>query len=129
MKLEALLFVDLLGVGVIAAVYGLLRSRNLSIGMGAWWIGLVTLLMVAMTVTPVRNLWFAASTALFQSPPFLIALTLVLLFFLLYLSVVVSTLQRQVRDISRYIALRDGRPAPRRSRGDADVVSPPVVVD
>ncbi len=105
MKPEAIVVVDLLGVVLIVTIYALLRARNLSIGLAAWWITLVAGLMVAISVPPVTRAWFAATGVLFQSSPFFIAFGLVLVVFLLYISVVISVLQRQVRDITQFIAL------------------------
>ncbi len=105
MRPEAIVVVDLFGVLLVAIVYTLLRSRNLSIGLAAWWVSLIVGLMVAISIPPVRRTWFAATGVLFESSPFFIAFALVLVIFLLYISVVISVLQRQVREITQFIAL------------------------
>ena len=117
MKLEAVITVDVIGVLFLAVVYALLRGRNLSIGLAALWIALVGGLMVVVSIPPLRALWFSMSAWVFQSPPFLVSLVIVAAVFLLYLSVVVSVLQRQVRDISQHIALHTEQP-PGTLKGD-----------
>jgi hypothetical protein len=113
MKPEAVIVVDVIGALFLAVVYALLRQRQLSIGLAALWIALIGGLMVVVTTPPLRALWFSMSAWVFQSPPYLVSLVAVVAVFLLYLSVVVSALQRQVRDISRHIALTaEPPPAP-----------------
>lgn len=115
MKPGAIVFVDLVGAAILLVIYALLRRRQLSIGLAAWWVAIVGGLMLAVTVSPIRQIWFAVSVSLFQSPPFVIALTLVLIVFLLYISVVISVVQRQIREIAQAIALAPDSSEPTRS--------------
>lgn len=107
MTIAGILFVDLFGLMALMAIVLLLKRRLLSIGLGATWISLIILFLFFVTIPPLRGTWIHFSALLFQSPPYLIALTLFLTLFLLYLSVVVSVLQRRVREISQFVSLEN----------------------
>ncbi|MBI4338415.1 MAG: DUF2304 family protein [Chloroflexi bacterium] len=105
MTWTSILFTDVISIIAIVGVFRLLRRRLLTVSIGLAWILVVGGLAAVMTVPPLRNLWIHVSKTFFDSPPYIVALVLFLLVFLIYQSVVVSVLQRQVREMGQHIAL------------------------
>ncbi len=105
MTIASILLTDLMGVLVAVTVVRLIRRRLMSVGLGLSWLLVLGSLAVVVSVPGVNTLWIKVSTSFFKSPPYLVALVVFLLVFLLYQSVVISVLQRQVREMGQYIAI------------------------
>ncbi len=105
MKLATCIFVEIIGLSTLLTIISLLRRQLLTIGLGVAWFVPIGGLMCLPIVPPLQRLFIAMSSSLFSSPPYVVALTLFLLVFLIYISVVLSKLQRQTREIAQFIAL------------------------
>ncbi len=105
MKLAAIIFADFLGAFALMLITHFLRKQFLTIGLGVAWFFTIGGLMCIASIPPLGNAFITLSSLFFSSPPYLVALTIFLLFFLIYVSVVISTLQRQIRELSQFIAL------------------------
>jgi hypothetical protein len=109
MKLAGIIFVLTVGLLALVGVTSLIQQRKLTLGFGVAWFITIGGLMLVVALPPARSLWISLSTSLFDSSPYLISLTLFLLVFLLGLSVAVSRLSRQVREISQFISLENSQ--------------------
>ncbi len=105
MVIASIISADIVGLIAMLGIAHLVRRRLLTMGLALSWLMVVGGLMTVVTMPWIRVQWIRLSSAIFDSPPYLIALVLFLLAFLLYISVVVSVLQRQVREISQFVAL------------------------
>ena len=105
MGTASMLFTDIVGIIAVFGILQFLRRRLLTNGMGLVWLTAVVGLMVFVTVPALRTFWIRLSSSIFESPPYVIVLMLFLLALLLYHSVVMSLLQRQVREMGQFIAL------------------------
>jgi len=101
----AVFITDVVGLIVLLGVFYLIRRRLLTIAFGFLWFMTITVSMTIVTIPATRHLWIHLSSLLFQSPPYLVAMAIFVMIFLLYESVVISVLQRQVRDIVQFVAL------------------------
>ncbi|MFC1935432.1 DUF2304 family protein [Chloroflexota bacterium] len=110
MAIATILFTDTLGIVATLVILHLLRRRSMTIGLGLSWFLVVGGLMTVVSVPGLNTTWIRLSSIFFESPPYIIALMLFLLAFLLHQSVVISVLQRQVREIGQFIALSGIRP-------------------
>lgn len=95
------------GLAVLAAIVRLVWKRSLGIALGAMWSVAVGALLVVACVPPLGRAFASASSTLFASPPYAVAITAFLAAIALYLSVSVSALQLQVRDLVRHLGLRE----------------------
>lgn len=119
MNLATTFCIDAAGVLLLSLAVRLVCRRQLSIGLGAVWIVGVSGIMLMVSVPPLYHVWAWMSSALTASPPGLIAVVLVLLGIVLHLSIAVSTLQRQTRELCQYVSLRDALArSPERTEGE-----------
>ncbi len=106
------LCIDSTGILLVWFAVRLVCRRQLSTALGAVWIVSVLGLMALVSIPPLYHGWAWMSSALTSTAPGLLALALILVGLVLHLSVVVSTLQRQVRELCQHVSLRDSLAAP-----------------
>lgn len=107
MNLTTTFCIDGAGIVLLALAVRLVCRRQLSTGLGAVWSVGTCAIMFMVSVPPLYRVWSWLSSALTASAPGLVALTLVLVAIVLHLSIVVSTLQRQTRELCQHVSLRD----------------------
>jgi hypothetical protein len=127
MSTQGIIFIDLMGIGLLILILNLVRTKKLHVGYAVIWFLAIISLMVIISVPPLLNFLPRAVGAVFPASALsLLAFAfifLVLIFFSMQLSVLSTRQARLIQSMALDELLRQQKNADRSSR-DSDEHSP-----